>query len=326
MYAPPTERLGSPAPLTASTFLLLGDHLRAAVPWLIATPSARCRRCASRCAQRRTHSARAGALTLAGVLAFFLLEKLVLWRHYDITRLRAHGVARHHGDASTPAQDRRACSVPLPDPAGAPTSFSVMPSCAPVSRSRNMPIPEHRRNPRRHSHASRLGVGPNGAAVRPLVRGWNVPLRRDVRSHSRPAPGRSRGWTIPPAVADHGGRRDDYPSLNPFPVPLPLCLFPFQLAPSLPLRSLPERLDRRSGSHESQKVGWTGSRGVRHRVAPRDGVAGMGAKPVRFAHRRRGGAASRGLRAVFNLRPHQWDGREWRRDADRKSDDAVQEE
>jgi zinc and cadmium transporter len=72
--------------LTASTFLLLGDHIRVKlVPWLISYAVGTLLGVAllALLPEALEHIAPVSAFTtlLAGVLAFFLLEKLVLWRH-----------------------------------------------------------------------------------------------------------------------------------------------------------------------------------------------------------------------------------------------------
>jgi zinc and cadmium transporter len=72
--------------LTASTFLLLGDHLRVKlVPWLISYAVGTLLGVALLAllpeALERIPPVAALSTLLAGVLAFFLLEKLVLWRH-----------------------------------------------------------------------------------------------------------------------------------------------------------------------------------------------------------------------------------------------------
>jgi zinc and cadmium transporter len=82
--------------LTASTFLLLGDHLRVKlVPWLISYAVGTLLGVAllALLPEALTHIAPAPALgtLLAGVLAFFLLEKLVLWRHcHDTHECEVH--------------------------------------------------------------------------------------------------------------------------------------------------------------------------------------------------------------------------------------------
>ena len=72
--------------LTASTFLLLGDHLRVKlVPWLISYAVGTLLGVALLAllpeALEQIPPAPALGTLLAGVLAFFLLEKFVLWRH-----------------------------------------------------------------------------------------------------------------------------------------------------------------------------------------------------------------------------------------------------
>jgi zinc and cadmium transporter len=83
--------------LTASTFLLLGDHLRVKlIPWLISYAVGTLLGVALLAllpeALEQIPSAHALGTLLAGVLAFFLLEKLVLWRH-------AHGHDAHDDQA-----------------------------------------------------------------------------------------------------------------------------------------------------------------------------------------------------------------------------------
>ncbi len=72
--------------LAASTFLLLGDSLRVKVlPWAISYAVGTLLGVALMAllpqALERLPAARALGTLLAGVLAFFLLEKLVIWRH-----------------------------------------------------------------------------------------------------------------------------------------------------------------------------------------------------------------------------------------------------
>jgi zinc and cadmium transporter len=87
--------------LTASTFLLLGDGLRVRlVPWLISYAVCTLLGAALLAllpqALGQLAPPRALGTLLAGVLAFFLLEKLVLWRHcHD-----AHDCAVHSSTAS----------------------------------------------------------------------------------------------------------------------------------------------------------------------------------------------------------------------------------
>ncbi len=82
--------------LTASTFLLLGDHLRVRlVPWLISYAVGTLLGVAllALLPEALEHIAPAPALgtLLAGVLTFFLLEKLVLWRHcHDTHECEVH--------------------------------------------------------------------------------------------------------------------------------------------------------------------------------------------------------------------------------------------
>jgi len=85
--------------LTASTFLLLGDHLRVKlVPWLISYAVGTLLGVAllallPEALQRIPPAAALGTL-LSGVLAFFLLEKLVLWRHcHDTQECEVHSSA-----------------------------------------------------------------------------------------------------------------------------------------------------------------------------------------------------------------------------------------
>jgi zinc and cadmium transporter len=82
--------------LTASTFLLLGDHLRVRlVPWLISYAVGTLLGAALLAllpeALEHIRPTNALATLLAGVLAFFLLEKLVLWRHcHDTLECEVH--------------------------------------------------------------------------------------------------------------------------------------------------------------------------------------------------------------------------------------------
>ena len=82
--------------LTASTFLLLGDHLRVKlVPWLISYAVGTLLGVAllALLPEALEHIPPTHALgtLLAGVLAFFLLEKLVLWRHcHDTHECEVH--------------------------------------------------------------------------------------------------------------------------------------------------------------------------------------------------------------------------------------------
>jgi zinc and cadmium transporter len=82
--------------LTASTFLLLGDHIRLRlVPWLISYAVGTLLGVAmlALLPEALEHIPPASAFTtlLAGVLAFFLLEKFVLWRHcHDADECEVH--------------------------------------------------------------------------------------------------------------------------------------------------------------------------------------------------------------------------------------------
>jgi len=82
--------------LTASAFLLLGDHLRVRlVPWLISYAVGTLLGAALLAllpeALEHIRPTNALATLLAGVLAFFLLEKLVLWRHcHDTHECEVH--------------------------------------------------------------------------------------------------------------------------------------------------------------------------------------------------------------------------------------------
>jgi zinc and cadmium transporter len=82
--------------LTASTFLLLGDHLRVKlVPWLISYAVGTLLGVAllALLPEALEHIPPVSALStlLIGVLAFFLLEKLVLWRHcHDTHECEVH--------------------------------------------------------------------------------------------------------------------------------------------------------------------------------------------------------------------------------------------
>jgi len=82
--------------LTASTFLLIGDHIRVRlVPWLISYAVGTLLGVALLAllpeALERIRPAPALATLLGGVLAFFLLEKLVLWRHcHDVDDCAVH--------------------------------------------------------------------------------------------------------------------------------------------------------------------------------------------------------------------------------------------
>ena len=82
--------------LTASTFLLLGDHIRVRlVPWLISYAVGTLLGVAllALLPEALEHIKPVPAFTtlLAGVLAFFLLEKLVIWRHcHDANECEVH--------------------------------------------------------------------------------------------------------------------------------------------------------------------------------------------------------------------------------------------
>ena len=82
--------------LTASTFLLLGDHIRVRlVPWLISYAVGTLLGVAllALLPEALEHIKPVPAFTtlLAGVLAFFLLEKFVLWRHcHDTHECEVH--------------------------------------------------------------------------------------------------------------------------------------------------------------------------------------------------------------------------------------------
>ena len=84
--------------IAASTFLLLGDSLRIKVlPWAISYAVGTLLGVAVLAllpqALERLPPAHALGTLLIGVLAFFLLEKLVLWRHCHTHDCEAHGTA-----------------------------------------------------------------------------------------------------------------------------------------------------------------------------------------------------------------------------------------
>jgi zinc and cadmium transporter len=82
--------------LTASTFLLLGDHIRVKlIPWLISYAVGTLLGVALLAllpqALEQIPAPHALGTLLVGVLAFFLLEKLVLWRHcHDTHECEVH--------------------------------------------------------------------------------------------------------------------------------------------------------------------------------------------------------------------------------------------
>ena len=82
--------------LTASTFLLIGDHIRVRlVPWLISYAVGTLLGVALLAllpeALQHLPPSHALATLLVGVLSFFLLEKLVLWRHcHDTDECAVH--------------------------------------------------------------------------------------------------------------------------------------------------------------------------------------------------------------------------------------------
>ena len=82
--------------LTASTFLLIGDHIRVRlVPWLISYAVGTLLGVALLAllpeALEHLRPSHALATLLVGVLSFFLLEKLVLWRHcHDTDECAVH--------------------------------------------------------------------------------------------------------------------------------------------------------------------------------------------------------------------------------------------
>ena len=181
---------------------------------------------------------------------------------------------------------------------------------------------------------------PNGAAVRPVVRGRNflyVAMSDLIPDLHR---GGSRGRPIPPAAAVIGRASRRSTPVASADAPDPMLSPSFQLVRSVAFcrwhRSLPLQVvaraasHRRPGSHESQK-----SRVDRYVAAfvTRAGSARAGVAGDRAQNRfdsRIAAAVGRGKSSRYaqyhNLRPRQRDGRKRRRHADRQGDDAVQEE
>ena len=205
---------------TASLFLLLGDGLRVRlVPWLISYAVGTLLGVALLAllpeALGSLPPGRALATLLAGVLSFFLLEKLVLWRHCHT----GHDCEVHTssaaslviiGDAFHTFVDGAliAAAVLTSIPLGATTAIAVAAHEIPqevgdfaillragYSRSRAFTLNILSATGGvlgALAMLARLAVGPAGASLRPQLRRRELSLRGHGRSDSGPAPRRGR--------------------------------------------------------------------------------------------------------------------------------------
>ena len=206
--------------LTASTFLLLGDHLRVKlVPWLISYAVGTLLGVAllALLPEALDHIPPTHALgtLLVGVLTFFLLEKLVLWRHcHETHECEVHTSSAASlvivGDAFHTFVDGAviAAAVITSVPLGITTALAVAAHEIPqevgdvaillragfskLPRVHAEPAVGHRRHPRRVSHAVASQSMPERASLRSVVRRRQLPVRRDGRPHPRPASRRHR--------------------------------------------------------------------------------------------------------------------------------------
>ena len=206
--------------LTASIFLLLGDGLRVKLlPWLISYAVGTLLGVALLAllpeALATLEPRRAMPTLLAGILAFFLLEKLVLWRHcHDTHECEVHTSSAASlvivGDAFHTFVDGAviAAAVLTSVPLGITTALAVATHEIPQEVG-DVAILLRAGYSRLRAFTLNLlsGLGgilgavamifasealPARAALRAVVRRRQLPLRRDVGPHPRPAPRRPR--------------------------------------------------------------------------------------------------------------------------------------
>ena len=221
--------LGSPGGLlAASLFLLLGDGPRQApaVADQLRGRHAAGRGPAGAAAGGAGGDAAGAALgtLLAGILVFFLLEKLVLWRHcHDADECDVHTSSAASlviiGDAFHTFVDGAviAAAVVTSVPLGITTALAVATHEIPQEVG-DVAILLRAGFSRRRAFTLNLLAGVGGilgavamiaatealpsASVRPRVCGRQLPLRGDGRPHPRPPPRRPRGRARAPAPPD----------------------------------------------------------------------------------------------------------------------------
>ena len=228
--------------LTASTFLLLGDHLRVKlIPWLISYAVGTLLGVALLAllpqALEQIPSPHALGTLLAGVLAFFLLEKLVLWRHcHDTHECEVHTSSAASlviiGDAFHTFVDGAviAAAVMTSVPLGITTAIAVAAHEIPQEVG-DVAILLRAGFSKLRAFTLNLLSGIGGilgaiamldgvagdaepAALRPVVCRRQLPLRRDGRPHPRPASRRHRRRPLPSAPPHRRRRRDDFAALD----------------------------------------------------------------------------------------------------------------
>jgi zinc and cadmium transporter len=225
--------------LTASLFLLLGDSLRVRlIPWLISYAVGTLLGVAllALLPEALTQIPPAAALgtLLAGVLSFFLLEKLVIWRHcHDAHECEIHTSSAASlvivGDAFHTFVDGAviAAAVVTSVPLGITTALAVAAHEIPQEVG-DVAILLRAGNSRLRAFTLNLlaGIGGVLGAVGMIVASRTVPtllpyvlcsppaasLRRDVRPDPGPASRRKRRRTIPAARADRRRHRNDHAS------------------------------------------------------------------------------------------------------------------
>ena len=228
--------------LTASTFLLLGDHIRVKlIPWLISYAVGTLLGVALLAllpqALEQIPAPHALGTLLVGVLSFFLLEKLVLWRHcHDTHECEVHTSSAASlviiGDAFHTFVDGAviAAAVVTSVPLGITTALAVAAHEIPQEVGDVAILLRAGFSKLRAFTLNLLsGIGgilgaiamlmasqaiPNLLALRPVVCCRQLSLRRDGRPHSRPAPRRHRRRPLPPASPHRRRRSNDFAALK----------------------------------------------------------------------------------------------------------------
>jgi zinc and cadmium transporter len=217
--------------LTASIFLLLGDGLRVKlVPWLISYAVGTLLGVALLAllpeALAGLESRKAMPTLLAGILAFFLLEKLVLWRHcHDAHECEVHTSSAASlvivGDAFHTFVDGAviAAAVVTSIPLGITTALAVATHEIPQEVG-DVAILLRAGYSRLRAFTLNLlsGLGDQGSAprapVRPGVCGRELSLRCYGRPDTRPASRRPRRRAAAPTPADRGRSRHNRHALK----------------------------------------------------------------------------------------------------------------
>ena len=211
--------------LVASTLLLFRDGLREKlVPWLVSYAVGTLLGVALLAllpeALEAMHPRRVFESLLAGILLFFVLEKLVLWRHCHTNDCEVHGTAASLvlvGDAFHNFVDGAmiGAAVLTSLPLGVSTAIAVATHEVPqevgdfavllhagYSRRRALllnVLSGVSALARRRACSAARGRGPNDETVPPLHRRRELPLHRDVGPHPGPAQRPDRGQRVPAA-------------------------------------------------------------------------------------------------------------------------------